>query len=219
MTVEGKTTFGPPAFRLSRNIPCARDALVADTPLRVVGPIPVRNIEMAARTFTDSAGLTWDVFEVHRASRPVGAVSPGLEGGWLAFACGDNKRRLAPIPSAWQTSSDAELEALCESARRAQPPRFPAGRPPRPRIRPSVLDAEVVPQGEAAANVESTVRAYAHSARARGLPAVAAMLELKTLLLQRHPEPGSEASDRQLVRRWFVEAYYFERDQSGDRQS
>lgn len=174
---------------------------------------------MAARTFTDSAGLTWDVFEVHRASQRVGAVSPGLEDGWLAFACGDNKRRLAPIPSAWETSTDTELEALCESARRAQPPRLPTGRTPRPRIRPSFLDAELLPHSESATNVEATVRAYAHSARARGLPAVAAMLELKTLLQQRHPEPDSKARDRQLVRRWFVEAYYFERDQRGEQQS
>ena len=174
---------------------------------------------MAARTFTDSAGLTWDVFEVHRASQRVGAVSPGLEDGWLAFACGDNKRRLAPIPATWETFSDAELEALCESARLAQPPRFPAGRTPRPRIRRSFLDTELLPQGEPATNVEATVRAYAHSARARGLTAVTAMLELKALLEERHPEPESEARDRQLVRRWFVEAYYFEREQNGGQRS
>jgi len=171
---------------------------------------------MAARTFTDSAGLTWDVFEVHRASQRPGAVSPGLEQGWLAFACGENKRRLAPFPSTWESASDAELETLCESARRAGPPRLPLDHLPRPRIRRSVLDAE--PQQDAPLNVESTVRSFAHAARSRGLPAVSAMLELKTLLEQRHPEPDSLARDRQLVRRWFVEAYYFERDR-GDEQS
>jgi hypothetical protein len=60
--------------------------------------------------------------------------------------------------------------------------------------------------------VEATVRDFAHRARARGLPAVSAMLELKTLLLQRFPEPDSSSHDKQLVRRWFVEAFYFERD-------
>ena len=45
-----------------------------------------------------------------------------------------------------------------------------------------------------------------------GLPAVAAMLELKTLLQQRFLAPDSQAHDRQLVRRWFVEAFYFQRD-------
>lgn len=169
---------------------------------------------MAARTFTDSAGLTWDVFEVRRASQKAGAVSPGLEDGWLAFASGENKRRLAPFPASWVTSTDAELEALCESARRAPVPRFPLDRPPRPRIKRSALDSESDRAATSAepASVERAVRDFAHGARARGLPAVAAMLELKTLLLERYPEPDSEARDRQLVRRWFVEAYYFERD-------
>ena len=45
------------------------------------------------------------------------------------------------------------------------------------------------------------------------------MLELKALLEERHPEPESEARDRQLVRRWFVEAYYFEREQNGGQRS
>jgi hypothetical protein len=37
------------------------------------------------------------------------------------------------------------------------------------------------------------------------------MLELKALLQRVHPEPDSEARNRQSVRRWFVEAYYFDR--------
>jgi hypothetical protein len=176
---------------------------------------------MAARTFTDSAGLTWDVFEVRRASQKPGAVSAGLEHGWLAFASGEHKRRLAPFPASWESSSDAELEALCEAARQAPVPRFPLDRPPRPRIRRSTLDGDADQGGAmnaAPASVEGTVRSFAHAARARELPAVAAMLELKALLLQRHPEPDSQARDRQLVRRWFVEAYYFEREATDGRQ-
>lgn len=183
---------------------------------------------MAARTFTDSAGLTWEVFEVHRASQTAGAVSAGLENGWLAFASGENKRRLAPFPAAWERYTDAQLEGLCESARRAPTPRFPLNRPVRPRIKRSVRDPNVEKaegSGTVTAtptnvtstvvdpmNVESTVRDFAHDARARGLPAVTAMLELKALLQERHPEPDSTARDRQLVRRWFVQAFYFERD-------
>jgi hypothetical protein len=176
---------------------------------------PYAIVTMAARTFTDSAGLTWDVFEVHRASRTAGAVSPGLENGWLAFASGENKRRLAPFPPAWETYTDAELEALCDAARRAPTPRFPLDRPVRPRIKRSMLDEEVESSGSMTGThttVESTIRDFAHDARARGLPAVAAMLELKALLQERHPEPDSDARDRQLVRRWFVQAFYFERD-------
>lgn len=166
---------------------------------------------MAARTFTDSAGLTWSVFEVHRASQRAGAVSPGLENGWLAFANGDSRRRLAPFPASWETATDAELEDLCATARRVDPARFPADQMPRPRIRPSRLDSESSTAEASPSNVEATVRTFAHQARARGLPAVSAMLELKTLLQQRYPEPQSVAHDRQRIRRWFVEAYYFER--------
>lgn len=174
---------------------------------------------MSARTFTDSAGLTWDVFEVHRASKKPGAVSPGLEGGWLAFASGENKRRLAPFPANWETSTVAELEALCESARRAPVPRYPLDQPLRPRIKRSRPESDLAPASDSTAAPtaaltveESTVRDFAHQARARGLPAVAAMLELKTLLQQRFLEADSQAHDRQLVRRWFVEAFYFQRD-------
>ena len=174
---------------------------------------------MAARTFIDSAGLTWDVFEVHRSSKTAAAVSPGLEAGWLAFASGENKRRLAPFPADWEAFSVVELEALCESARLAPVPRFPLRRPVRPRIKRSTLgaDPESTPAGtgdpdSALVDVEATVRDFAHRARACGLPAVSAMLELKTLLLQRFPEPDSSSHDKQLVRRWFVEAFYFERD-------
>jgi hypothetical protein len=165
---------------------------------------------MAARTFTDSAGLTWSVFEVHRSSQKAGAVSPGLENGWLAFASGDSRRRLAPFPSTWETSTDTELEVLCATARPVDPARFPADQLLRPRIRPSRLDTELVRAVETPASVEATVRTFAHEARARGLPAVSAMLELKSLLQQRYPEPQSAAHDRQRVRRWFVEAYYFD---------
>jgi hypothetical protein len=167
---------------------------------------------MPARTFTDSAGLTWDVFEVHRASKKLGAVSAGLEGGWLAFACGDQKRRRAPLPADWADSTDEELALLCEAARQSRPPRYPADGLPRPRIRRSPPRDEDTSQSSNPAAVEATVREFARHARARGLPAVAAMVELKVLLQDRHPEPDSVARDRRLVRRWFVEAYYFERD-------
>ncbi len=167
---------------------------------------------MAARTFTDSAGLTWDVFEVHRASQKAGAVSPGFEGGWLAFASGTNKRRLAPFPPDWESASEEELGLLCEAARQAPLPRYPIDQPLRPRIRRAATRDETPQAGGPASGVQATVRAFAREARARGLAAVAAMMELKTLLQNRYPEADSEARDRKLVRRWFVDAYYFDRD-------
>lgn len=172
---------------------------------------PCPTASMPARTFTDSAGLTWDVFEVHRASKKAGAVSAGLESGWLAFASGERKRRLAPFPADWATSTDDELALLCEAARQAPTPRYPLTELPRPRIRRSQPPVETSPEASTSMGVEATVREFARQARARGLAAVAAMLELKVLLQDRHPEPDSPARDRRLVRRWFVEAYYFER--------
>jgi hypothetical protein len=194
---------------------------------------------MAARTFEDSTGATWEVFEVHRASTQAG-VSAGLEKGWLAFVSGSSKRRLAPFPPGWESATPVELERLCAAARVALQPRI-AGRETQPRPKqagqagagepPAHISTEHAPRrgdtggglpvpeagrepvapgnGE---SVEAMVRAFAHQARASGLPAVEAMLRLKALLLKEHPAPDSEARDKRRVRRWFVEAYYFERN-------
>jgi hypothetical protein len=180
---------------------------------------------MAARTFQDSSGAVWEVFEVHRSSSKPGAVSSGLEGGWLSFVSGEQRRRLAPYPSEWERAGDEELVRLCESARVAQSPRFPTEtgerrRTPRERPRPladptpsfsvesTPPSAETVSGGE----VESMVRTFAHRSRMDGLPAIEAMVRLKLLLAEQFPQPDSDARDLRRVRRWFVEAYYFERD-------
>jgi hypothetical protein len=185
-----------------------------------------------ARTFEDSAGTVWEVFEVRRSSRNVQAVTAGLELGWLAFISGSQKRRLAPFPPEWQTMADAELERLCRSARIARPAGFGPARPadhataegtPRvrvPRIRPARNSEATRDTGElpitssatSADAVEDTVRAFAHQARSRGLPAIEAMVRLKALLARVYADSGSVARDLRSVRRWFVEAYYFERD-------
>jgi hypothetical protein len=54
------------------------------------------------------------VWEVHPTGTFV--VRPELRDGWLAFDCGDEKRRLAPIPSGWETAPEAELMALMAHA-------------------------------------------------------------------------------------------------------
>jgi hypothetical protein len=160
---------------------------------------------VAARTFEDSSGAVWEVFEVHRSSRAVGGVSGGLESGWLAFVSGERKRRLAPFPAGWEKAPVTELERLCAMARVAPPHKHQVDQP---------ADGETLPAtpGEVPASVEATVRAFAHRARARSVPAVDAMVELKALLARTYPDPSSEARDLRRVRRWFVEAYYFERD-------
>jgi hypothetical protein len=145
------------------------------------------------------------VFEVHRSSTKAGGVSSGLESGWLAFVSGERKRRLAPFPVGWERAPEIELERLCGMARVAPPSRHPGDHP-------AGGETSHAPLDEVPASVETTVRAFAHRARAQSVPAIEAMVELKALLAQTYPDPGSQAHDLRRVRRWFVEAYYFERD-------
>ena len=50
------------------------------------------------------------------ALRSRGIVQPGYEHGWLCFAAGGQRRRLAPIPGNWEECSDRALEAYCARA-------------------------------------------------------------------------------------------------------
>jgi hypothetical protein len=194
-----------------------------------------------ARSFQDSSGAVWEVFEVRRTSQKALAVSVGLENGWLSFVHGANKRRLAPFPREWETATPAELERLCGMARVvhqhdeviAEPgPRSDAtaGTPdaPRariPRIRPprtsqpiATVELPIVSSARSSDSVESTVRTFAHQARAHRLPAIEAMVRLKALLARVYPEASSAARDLRAVRRWFVESFYFERETAPERE-
>ena len=104
---------------------------------------------MGYRTFRDSTGVLWDAWDVvpqlgerrtedRRQSRgaiPFGdrrhlerrlvssrraIMTPGMTDGWLCFEGGNEKRRLAPIPSDWSRCAEARLEEYC---RRAKPAR------------------------------------------------------------------------------------------------
>jgi hypothetical protein len=187
---------------------------------------------VAARTFEDSQGTLWEVFEVQRSSQKAQAVTAGLERGWLSFVSSREKRRLAPIPPDWTSLDDAELERLCGMARVARPAASALQSPsaehpgtdaaPRtrvPRIRPvrTTLAADggelpIVSSATSADSVEDTVRQFAHQARSHQVPAIEAMVRLKTLLGRVYADPASPARDLRAVRRWFVEAYYFERN-------
>lgn len=186
---------------------------------------------MAARSFQDSSGVIWEVFEVHRTSAAARGVSPGLEKGWLSFVSDAGKRRLAPIPDVWRDASDLELERFCEQARVARPPRFNpqstsavAGRSfaePYKSLSaaPPAHSAEAeIPKiiTKADDEVREMVRAFAREARLNKQPAIEAMVRLKALLHERHggpdaaPDVRAVASDVARVRRWFVEAFYFD---------
>ena len=73
------------------------------------------------RTFIDSSGVRWDVWEVRRdhvagfglTHHP---VAPELEDGWLCFASAGQRRRLARYPDDWRRMSIDQLAALCEQA-------------------------------------------------------------------------------------------------------
>ena len=194
-----------------------------------------------ARSFQDSTGAVWEVFEVRRTSQKALAVSVGLEHGWLSFVNGTSKRRLAPFPREWETATPAELERLCAMARvvrhleegtaelrQREEEAGSAPTPPRaraPRIRSSrtsqpIVAAElpIVSTATGADSVESTVRTFAHQARAGRLPAIEAMVRLKALLARVYPEASSSARDLRAVRRWFVDAFYFEREMASDRE-
>jgi hypothetical protein len=47
-------------------------------------------------------------------------LAEGLGSGWLTFESQLEKRRLNPIPSRWELSSEAELRELCQKARRVE---------------------------------------------------------------------------------------------------
>jgi len=86
------------------------------------------------RSFTDSTGLEWTVFEVKKAADGAGPDSrwtylPEQFGrGWLCFESDVSKRRLTPVPPRWRDYSDRELVGLLD---RAQPVN---------RVRPSAED-------------------------------------------------------------------------------
>lgn len=72
------------------------------------------------RTFTDSSGVAWTVFEVAKpagtADRPT-YLPQEYGDGWLCFESETSKRRLTPIPARWRHFSDRELELSLRRAR------------------------------------------------------------------------------------------------------
>jgi hypothetical protein len=77
---------------------------------------------MATRTFTTPDGTPWQAWDVvpglhadwpEHARRHLPEV---LSDGWLCFESAHEKRRLHPIPQAWDSRSEGELSALCDTA-------------------------------------------------------------------------------------------------------
>jgi len=78
---------------------------------------------VAHRRIVDHQDQVWDVWEVRTSA--VGSrrihVQPDLQEGWLAFQCGEQRRRLAPLPVGWDEMSDRALLGLMEKAAEIQP--------------------------------------------------------------------------------------------------
>jgi hypothetical protein len=71
------------------------------------------------REFRDAAGAEWRVFRATPHTSPTKrekVLPESFRNGWLVFECEVERRRLAPIPDAWEDFSEAELEQLCRLA-------------------------------------------------------------------------------------------------------
>lgn len=51
------------------------------------------------------------------------ALPPRLAGGWIAFECGNDRRRVAPIPEGWSELDDEALRRLWRAAETLPPRR------------------------------------------------------------------------------------------------
>jgi hypothetical protein len=68
---------------------------------------------MPIRDFTDAGGVRWQVW----ATTPMrGDVRPQFASGWLAFESEAERRRLAPIPRAWEDAGDGGLRDFLAQA-------------------------------------------------------------------------------------------------------
>ena len=83
---------------------------------------------MAFRSFTDSNGVQWDVFDAvfpvspNRPGRPKMADATSqqpLMRVELCFESAREKRSLSPVPEDWERASDAELRELLAAAKPA----------------------------------------------------------------------------------------------------
>ena len=85
---------------------------------------------MAHRQIVDKQNQVWDVWEVvpdhprgpriSNPGRPL-VVPPELQAGWLAFQCGEQRRRIAPLPDGWIDLSDDALLDMMAGATALRP--------------------------------------------------------------------------------------------------
>lgn len=77
---------------------------------------------MAERSFTGPDGTPWQAWDVvpgQHADWPTHArrhLPEAMGNGWLCFESAGEKRRLHPIPQAWDSRTDGELWSFCSEA-------------------------------------------------------------------------------------------------------
>ena len=75
---------------------------------------------MISRRFADEVGFVWVAWSVcpdgHAESESLEHLPPELRDGWLVFARGMERRRLAPVPEGWWRAEEAELRGLLQAA-------------------------------------------------------------------------------------------------------
>ena len=70
---------------------------------------------MPSREFQDGKGIEWRVWNTVPISGAV--INSGFDKGWLTFESTDGAlRRLAPIPSGWESLPPERLDLLCRTA-------------------------------------------------------------------------------------------------------
>jgi hypothetical protein len=74
------------------------------------------------RSFVDKNGVYWRVWNTHPGNP--NTVAEDLRTGWLTFDSTFERRRLAPIPTGWESFPPERLELACRAAehvRRSDP--------------------------------------------------------------------------------------------------
>jgi hypothetical protein len=73
------------------------------------------------REFTDDDGITWRVWDVtpslHDSLSPhTQMIARRVPAGWLCFESPRERRRLSPIPDAWENIDVGLLKQMCADA-------------------------------------------------------------------------------------------------------
>ena len=136
------------AVSVRRRLSAEHGAMAATVEHEAAGADAQHEHSSSAREIVDERGVRWAVFAVIPSStdsRPT--VRERFRGGWLSFDCGDETRRLVPIPDGWQQLSDLELRTLWLQAevspRRTHSGPHPAPHAPEPPSAPSESQGSV----------------------------------------------------------------------------